>query len=239
MLRQRATLIGVLLVVSCMEAGAEVSVRTDRKGDYVMTQIIPSGTASNLRIWSVVTRTARRKSVALNPQGDANGDLWPTVAESPAAPRVPWVVWSRFDGTGYSLSWSRWSPTGWLDVRGVGPVQTVAGVGDFDPRLAFGSDGRPFLVWSRLENGSGAVYVSVFMSSRWSDPLRVSAEGVDARKPDIDVTGRSLLRVRYETDAGTLSQVLLFQGPVTITDDINPQSYIVFKGLPILVKSRF
>src|SRR5262245_39949725 len=108
--------LGGLLLGSALAARAEVSVVTDRQGIYKMVRLQESPRHG---VWAPVRYGGQR--IALNPDGDAFGDLTPTVAENPVAPHYPWVVWSRLNNTHYDLAWScwtenqQWEPVSWLD----------------------------------------------------------------------------------------------------------------------------
>lgn len=218
----------LLLLLGCVEALAEVSVRTDRDGNYVTTQVVYSGPyGAERKVWSARGR-ASRAQVALNPYGDFNGDLFPTVVESSVAPYAPLVVWSRFNATEYDLAWSTWTKNGWTEISA---IATPDGAGDdLDPAVAFNEDGRAFLVWWRDEVGGGRVYLSVMLSNdRWMSPFLISQLGTDSRLPRMEVVDDASVLVEYETPAGTVSQVVALASPDTITDDINPQARIVVK----------
>ena len=102
-----STLGCLLLLCAVTTAYAEVAARTDRFGQYVTTQVVVSGSGGDPQIWTVRGQGGHR--TALNPDGDLNGDLRPTIAESPTAPFHPWVIWSRSNGTDYDLVWSSWT----------------------------------------------------------------------------------------------------------------------------------
>lgn len=225
--------LGLVLLVSAPDARAEVSARTDRQGNYVMTHVLPSGPSSNAQIWaSRRGRAIARKFVPLNPDGDANGDLWPTVAESPSAPYHPWVLWSRADGDNHRLAWSHWNQGAWSPIQWVDFKQQP--VDQLDPSVAFNEDGRPLAVWwSRGEAGRGRIWVSVFLMTRWMEPFAVSDPLVDAQRPGIHVTPQGYINVDFDTPEGRVSQLVMFVEPVTITDDIHPQGRIWLKGLPL------
>lgn len=224
---------GILLLLGFVaDARAEVSVRTDRRGAYVSTQVIYSARLAPDRVWASQGRGGRHTN-ALNPLGDANGDLWPTIAESPRAPYHPWVIWSRFNGTEYDLAWSRWTTTGWTPVTLL--FQDGGAGDDLDTDLAFDGEGRPYVAWWRDEAGGGRVYISVFLNQGWSTPYPVTEAGQDCRYPGITVHARDALTVEYETEGATVSQMVVLDLPDTITDDINPQNYIFLKGAPHFV----
>lgn len=206
-----------------LPALAEVTVRTDRDGQYLMTHVIPAGSQSDPQVWAQGRyRAARFGGHPLNVDGDRNGDLWPTVAESPLAPHHPLVAWSKFNGQGYNLAWSRWTDAGWDPVRHVS-LRRAPG-NDFDPFLVFGVKGRAFMVWWRDQrDGVGEIYLSMFLQNRWSTPVLVSDPDLDARYPTLEIGGRRELQLTYKSGNKTVQQTIFFSVPPgTITDDINP-----------------
>jgi len=97
---------------------------------------------------------------------------------------------------------------------------------DVDPDLAFDAGGRPFLTWWRDDNGQGRVYLSLFLVTQWMIAYPVSEPGVNARFPSIVVLPDGEIVVTFETDEGIIEQTVIFDEPVTITDDIDPLDYI-------------
>jgi hypothetical protein len=226
------------LVFICGSVGvnAEVSVRTDRAGKYVTTQVLSTNVqGAGSRIWSPRGRTLRQ-ALILNPLGDANGDLWPTIAETPREPHQPWVVWSRFNGYEYHLAWSAWTPEGWSAIQWV--RRGWATGDDLDPDAAFNRTGQLFVVWWRAAEGNARVYMSTFLTRRWSRPMLISDPRVDSRYPTITRARDGALWVQYETPQGTQRRGLGRNRPDTITDDINPQISTPTGIKPILHKSR-
>ena len=222
MLRGLLTCFACLLILSaCAPAFAEVSVRTDRNGDYIATQVFYAGVDDALKkVWSPRGRGIRKVEV-LNEFGDANGDLWPEIRESSIAPHYPLVVWSRFSGTEFDLAWSTWTGENWRTVEWVFGENEAGD--DLDPDLVFDSQGQAYLVWWRDEDGDGRVYLSTLLLSRWTRPLLVSDVAVNSRYPSIEVDEKDLLTVSYETSDGTVVKAVAFTYPDTITDDAHPQ----------------
>lgn len=226
---------GLLLLAAAAPAGAEVAVRVDLDGDYRALLVSAGDTGGN--VWGVDRRSrdASRLSDPLNPEGAAHGDLFPTVRESPVRPFHPWAVWSRPDGDGHHLLWSRWTQTGWAPVDLVGPDDLPGS--DLDPRLLFDAGGTPLLTWwnagpDALDDAGARVFISVFQAEGWSAPIAISPEGVDARRPELRVGAHGSVEVDYETPEGTLTQIVVLEVPDTITDDINPQYQLLLKGGP-------
>ena len=57
-------------------------------------------------------------------------------------------------------------------------------------------------------------------------PFGVSEPGVDARNPRIRITGANTVIVIYDTPEGVVEQLIEFDMPDTITDDINPLDFV-------------
>jgi len=220
------------LAVSTAFAG--LAARTDRGGKYAGTRMSGDDEQTGNPGWQ-----PPRKRVAgahpLNPFGVANGDLWPTVAESNISPYYPWVVWSRFNGENYDMAWSRWRGRDWTPVQWIEQKSTPGD--DLDADIDFNFQGRPYAVWWREENGIGQVFISVFLIESWTTAWPVSTAGVDSRYPTVDVGGPGQIVVEYETAEGFLKQTVLFSRPVTITDDINPLTYFKL-GERVLMPAR-
>lgn len=212
-----------------LEARGEVRVTTDRRGQYRRTQVITSGDPWNPKIWSVTSASMARRgtqALVLNPNGDRTGDLWPALQESNET-GYPWVVWSRLNRGGYDLVWSRWDKRGWQPVGWLRGEDDENALGDdLDPDVTFDRGGRPHLVWWREEGGRGRVYLSIWLHSDWMKAYAVSDLGLDARYPTVETLGTSTIRVEYDTDDGPVTQLIQFDRPVTITDDLDPVGHL-------------
>ncbi len=209
-----------IVVVGVVETQAGRLSAGSRGGKYTGTDNRGDGES----IWSGPGQVSENDRV-LNPRGDANGDLWPTVVESPIAPNYPWVVWSRFNGTGYDLAWSRfqndnWRPITWLQA------ETSAG-DDLDPDMAFDHKGVPYLAWWRDNNGTGEVYISVYLNNNWLRAVRITPIHLDSRNPTVRVNVGGKLMIEYQTPLGLMMQAAFLHQPNTITDDINPYIRLV------------
>jgi len=225
---------GICLVLlgTGMAVQAEISVRTDPDGNYVATQILTTGSRGDAVVWGLHHRASRNFHI-LNPRGDASGDLWPVITEADIAPHHPWVVWSRFNGSDFDLVWSRWTAEGWRAVQGV-ECEPVAG-NDLDPELTVDSMGRPYLVWSREENGVSSVHFSAFLLRQWMPGFQISEPGVDSRYPTIVEQFRDAIQVEFDTPDGKVRKWVMFWRPLTITDDINPLNHVHVKSNPHFV----
>ena len=216
----RMSCLAALALGAGLSARAEVAAELDSGGNYLRTLVLATSSARNVRIWSKVT--SRPNLFPVNVDGDLNGDLWPLVAEQKVGGVRPWVIWSRFTGSGFDLAWSRfdaasraWTPIAW--VEGAGTVGD-----DLDPSAAFDSTGRPFLAFWRDEAGVGQVWLSLFLQTRWLAPFLVSDPGVDSVAPTITMLSDTRVRIDYTTATGTVSRTIEFHRPMTITDDATP-----------------
>jgi hypothetical protein len=210
-------------------AQAEVRAVTRRDGTYVSVSVTRSG-------WGGVWEPLRRADAggALNPNGDRIRDLWPSVLENSLAPHHPWAVWSRLDKNDYQLAWSRWSNGRWDPVRWL-DAQPAPGA-DLDPVMAFDGAGRPFVVWWRDLGGRGSVFISLFLETSWLPPFQVSDPANDAKYPRLRIESDGELLVNYMTQEGLVEQLVLFDDPGTVTDDITPMGCVFHAGTAVLVQ---
>ncbi len=216
------TALSLLALIQSTQIGAEVRVVTSRTGSYEMTRV--SLDARTGSVWSSNRRGATATATTLNSNGDRNGDLHPALLECPLAPHYPWAVWSRLQNGRYDLAWSRWTDRGaWEPIRWLEPEYQGAW-DNLDADLGFDEAGRPYVVWWRHELEGGRVFLSVYLSDSWMTAYAVSDPGIDSRYPTIEVGPGSLV-VYYDTPEGRVQQTILFNLPVTITDDINPLDY--------------
>ncbi len=200
-------------------ARAEVSAETDAFGRYVRTVVVTQASVRQHRIWKPVRRNYWGNQ-SLNPTGDRTGDMYPAIAENAIERRHPWAVWSRFNGRDYDLVWSRWRPGSWAIIDRVESEQPFGD--DLAPSLAFNTSGRPFLAWWRDDGGAGEVFVSVFLLTRWSEPIRLSDPGIDSRSPRLTAMPSGQIAVQFMTPNGRESRAVALNGTTTITDDLNP-----------------
>lgn len=215
----------VLLGLLSAQAYAEVRVVVDRRsGEYRATRVLLGERGG---VWSAVRRGSGR--MTLNVHGDEIGDSFPAIGENTVAPHHPWAVWSRYHEFQYDLAWSRWSGVRWEPIRWVGAVGNAPG-DDFDPDLVFDSIGRPYVAWWRLDHGVGRIYLSTYLSGTWMEAFPVSASGLNSRYPTVEVLEGGTLVVRYHTPDGPVEQNVVFDLPVTITEDINPLDFVFNEG---------
>lgn len=235
---RRSWLIGSALLLAAvigLESRAEIAVETDAFGNYVKTTVLTQSSVRQQRVWRVVRRHVGGL-YPLNPDGDRLGDLFPSIGENRVDRNHPWAVWSRFNGEDFDLVWSRWKErTGWTTIQ---PLTGEPQIGDdVAPQLVFDPTGRPFLAWWRDENGTGSVYLSFFLATRWMPPVRVSDASVDSRSPRLGFHADGSVRVEFQTASGLETRSVYFPEPTTITDDLDPCAQLVIKGpLPAPVR---
>ncbi len=200
---------------ACLDARGEVSVKLDEWGEYA--GLIVKYVGSNPpRIWTAPAPTATRRP--LNPTGDLLGDRAPTLAQSPLDGH-PWAVWQHPNGGDLDLVWSRWTGTGWMPV---GFVQTDNFTNEYDPRIEFNSEARPYMVWWSSDGQVGTVYFSIFLASRWMTPVAVSAPGSDSRHATLKIQDDRHVLVMYDGIDGRETRTMTLPNVDTITDDIDP-----------------
>lgn len=233
MRRDMAVLLSCLVTFGLgQESAAEVRVITNRAGVYETTRVLTGG-PHGTNVWGLIGRGAGSRT--LNPGGDLDRDLWPTIVESTGPLRHPWAVWSKLNGADYSLVYSRWLGEYWEPVQWLEMHPSKSG-DNLDADLTFDASGRPYVVWWREEPFRDRVYLSVFLQTQWMSAYGVSPPVMDSRYPSIEIKEDGTILIWYETGSGnTVEQEVFFDAPVTITDDIDPLDCFT-KGDTRLVK---
>ncbi len=225
--RLRVAVLIAVLAIGTSLARAEVSAEVTSTGEYWRTVVRGNASVKNLKIWAPAS--PRDRLFPLNPEGDANGDLWPTVAENPFDGNRPWVLWSRWNGADFDLGWSRWTSAGWSEVAwldGGGPGD------DLDPSIGFtpGTGRANTAWWEAAPDGTGRVWLSVFLSTRWMSPVLISDPAVDSRSPAIAVRDDGTIEISFDTPSGPVTRVVKLLLPATITDDLDPLGALTVDG---------
>lgn len=149
-------------------------------------------------VWSQVRPGVPRRFL-LNPLGDTLEDGPPVIRTDPAS-GLPWVVWAARVTNVHQIAISHWAEPGWSPRRYVVPFPAPYYHDDINPDLTFDAQGRPFLVWER--SGSiGSILFSTLLDGHWTEPLRISPEGVDSRSPSITIE-EGAAKVRFLTPDG-------------------------------------
>lgn len=207
-----------LAVLFSSYAWTEVSVEVNDFGNYLKTNYVEKQTGKILKIW---TKFGNKPNIyALNEYGDVSGDLKPAIRENPAQGNFPHVLWAKSDGHDYEIVFSKWTKAGWADITFIETVDNP--YDDLDPSLDFDSGGRPYISWWRDINGAGAVFISVFLKTRWMEAYQISDAGVDSWDPEVRIDENGDMEVTYSTSSGLQVKIVTFRFPDTITDDIDP-----------------
>lgn len=185
---------GILIRVSGLLAGivlmstwvfGEVSINSDAEGKYLYTSFLVGQGLDGNRFWTPVREIDPGR--VLNPEGDLFGDGRPALMDDPHS-RSPLAVWSMRSGRSAALVWSTWEGNGWSLPRWVHPFNSP--FEDRDPVLAIDSVGQIHLIWWKNQEGRGTIFRSRFLGEAgWSLPRPISSMGIDARYPEIEITG--------------------------------------------------
>ncbi len=199
------------LIVFTGTALAEVSVVIDGKGNYVKTLLLFNESKGYKYFWEPV-----RKGIAsylmLNIEGDLIRDGKPSVAEHPFN-KLPWVVWSHFNGQDNDIVWSRWDGVKWTTIAHV--VQSDGN--DQEVTIAFEPSGIPFVAFTRKGERS-QIFLTAFLNGRWMNPLLVSDPSVDSTNPTM-IFAPDVVAVVFLTPDG-IKVVYLNELPVYDPSDI-------------------
>ncbi len=185
-------------------APAEVSVEVDEHGQFKNIVVRPELRGRSADFWRQV-RPGVAPRLLLNPLGSSRGDGRPVIEINPVT-RAPWVFWPMNVANQKRIAFSHWNGKAWTE-----PSMVVADAGPYyydqlDPAAAFGSDGAPYLVWRSPEQEGSRVYFSTMIGGRFSPPMLMSGESVDARRPAIAVQGATAT-IAYRTGDGVVRQV--------------------------------
>lgn len=174
-----------VVVASMIFAGGLVAVRPACAD---LQRIAPDGSVHRVEV--EVTGTAKATGTALRwtkqrPQGgkdtgyipgteDTTIDRDPAVEIEPGTGR-PIVVWSRFDGTGFNLFYSRYDGTAWCPARAL-----YRGDGDdYEPQIRFGATSL-HVSWRQEISGISTWYRSSYLAATLDPiygPERIADDG--------------------------------------------------------------
>jgi len=187
--RPRSILLPVIAVALTAATRAEVSVDAPRDlGQSFLVASMGGGDGSDPTPWPTwqLHRQAIDPRLALNPDGDLNGDGRPAFALSPSGAR-PYVVWSRWDGTDREIVLSFWDGLAWTSPRLVTDNLTD----DERPRITFSPDGLRHVVWEQVDgpelrvwyrqppDAAGALGTEPEAVTEWPDTGRLADVAVD------------------------------------------------------------
>lgn len=190
-------LVASLAVEVRAEVGATVGV--EQASGWYMLNILDDPDPTSSRSWRQVTPSGPSR-VALNPEGEANGDGQPSLLWSTAHAR-PVAAWAKNSPTGFDVVVSHFDDGAWsLPVVVAGSVHD-----ELDPFLAedpvtgvvhlvyWIHDGAPRVVHRQATTDLGV----------WSAATQISAPGEIACRPSI-VVHNGTLKVAYESHGTTM-----------------------------------
>ncbi len=199
------------LIVFTGTALAEVSVVNDGKGNYIKTLLLFKDSNGYKHFWEPV-RNGIASYLMLNREGDLIGDGKPFIAEHPFD-KLPWVVWSHFNGQDHDIVWSRWDGEKWTMIAPV--IQSEED--DGEPTLAFEPSGIPFVAFTRKSERS-QIFLTAFLNGKWTNPLLVSDPTVDCTNPVL-IFGPDVVAMAFLTPEG-IKVIYLNELPVYDPSDI-------------------
>jgi len=191
-------LVSAALLMLPTIAAAEVSVQLDDTGKVKRVFVLMPRRGGAQAVWSQVRTHAPLEQI-LNPLGDILGDLAPQIRTDPVSGN-PWAMWSMNVANQKQVGYSFWTGTAWSVPRRIVTQPDPYYYDEINPSFALDLGGRPYAVWERAESAH-AVYLSLMFQGVWTPPLLVSDEGVDTRRPTIELQGSSVV-ITYETAAG-------------------------------------
>lgn len=156
----------VIPLIICFPLFAELSATKDSEGNYSNTIFIYSN-FPDYQVWEKLSYNQNRRT--LNENGDANGDQKPEFGLNPIT-GFPEVVWSKFDGSDYEISYSYFNGSEWANHE----IITNNDLNDFDPCIEFSDDGTVKVAWWSDEEIQQVYYKIRKINGEWSSNLRVS-----------------------------------------------------------------
>ncbi len=118
--------------------------------------------------------------LALQPAGEARGDLAPDMRLNPVTARLE-AVWPYWDGSDYELAWSAFDGAVWSEVL----LLTDNALDDLEPAIAFDALGTMGIAFRRAGSSTGVWYLENDVEHGWSAEIAVSDEGDAATSPSI------------------------------------------------------
>lgn len=205
-MRYRSGLVWIAVVAAGTYAAvAEVSVG-DSPGPGVGLILMGRGGEGPGDAWPwLIYRLHIDPSRALDPGGDAEGDVGPEFAIDPVSV-APHVVWADGDGAGgdREIAVSFWDGTGWS-----APERLTDDDGeDLDPSIAFAPDGTCRIAWWRPGAASGGevVYAERSPQESWTSPQPVHGAEEAASRPSVADLGGAAW-VAYQSEGAGVRRV--------------------------------
>jgi hypothetical protein len=192
---------GLATVLLAGSVGAEVGVPVDTelslRGGLYQILMLSDDPDPYLGFWVDVTASHTPSRIALNTDGDVNGDGPPSVLMNPFS-GLPTVAWARNSASGFDVVVSHFAAGAWS-----APEVVAGGTDDeLDPHLVLDPvDGTVHLFYW-VDTATPVVmyrHAPADLSS-WSSPVQVS-NGIDAAFRPGGVVHNGVLKVVYEVHA--------------------------------------
>lgn len=154
----------------------------------------------------------------ISPPGDNKfrGARAPNVAVG--TDRTPHVVWSansnNTDFRGRRIAFSRFDGSNWSAPLVISSTDPQNEVDADNPNVAINPiNGQAFAVWDQLTNGVRSVYLSQRLNGNiWSEPIRLSADGIQSINPVVTVGTDGWVRVVWEVLDSSRVQYIEWDG---------------------------
>lgn len=142
--------------------------------------------------------------LALQPAGEARGDLEPDIRLNPTTGR-PEAVWPYWDGSDYEIAWSTFDGTVWSEVL----LLTDNALDDLEPAIAFDALGTLGIAFRRTSAPARIWYLEHDIEHGWSPEIAVSEGSASTTSPSIAFFE---LKARVGYVASPTSQVVVAFG---------------------------
>ncbi|MGV3523882.1 MAG: hypothetical protein ACO1RX_06625 [Candidatus Sericytochromatia bacterium] len=162
-------------------------------------------------------RTWSTSNNFVSPPGDNKfrGAREPAVAVG--TDRTPHVVWSansnNADFRGRRIVFSRFDGTNWSEPLVISTTFPTTDVGADTPDVAINPiNGQAYAVWTQLNNGVKAVFISQLQNGQWLDPIRLSQDTTASVNPIVSVGTDGWIRVAWEVENTSRAQYIEWDG---------------------------
>lgn len=92
----------------------------------------------------------------------------------------PLLVWSSFNGNGYSLCSSEWTGENWSMLP---PVSRLSDSSDGEAEAVLLEHTIPLIVWTRSSQSGSQIFLSYWTGTRWAAPVNLTPEKHSACHP--------------------------------------------------------
>ncbi len=153
----------------------------------------------------------------ISPPGDNKfrGARNPAVAVG--VDRTPHVIWSansnNTDFRGRRAVFARFDGVNWSKPLVISTNSPQDQVDADHPDIAINPiNGQVFAVWDQMATGVHAVYISQLQNGQWLEPIRLSAESVQAISPKVSIGTDGWIRVAWQVQDSSRVQYIEWDG---------------------------